>query len=283
MAYHKIDDARKFFEDDSFLSDFYDYAIKNYQNSHNPLRLSNFACNIRELLREKMSLVAPDEEVLSCKWCKGEYLDNEENPTRKARLRYYLLSNMDNKLLDPIFKEKIKDIETKYIKHINTLSKYTHVTRKTFYIKNEEIEKQFIEIIDLLTFIIEFIEASKTLTNRSIEEFLYYDISNHVYNDYLDSELDLLSTHTRVDDVPSIQFSIDDITRDYIHISGTAELDICLQYGSESDRRRGDGDAFNMSFDLDFTVTIDINDFDTKEYHYEPVNTDKFFGINEGE
>lgn len=53
MRYYKIDDARKFFEDDTFLTNFFDSAIKSYEDSDNPLRLSNFACNIRELLREK--------------------------------------------------------------------------------------------------------------------------------------------------------------------------------------------------------------------------------------
>lgn len=278
-----ISEVRKFFEDDSFLSDVYDSVIKSYQDSTNPLRLSNFACNIRELLREKMSLNTTDREILLCRWCKkDEYLDKMGKPTRKARIRYYLLSNMDDKFLDKIFLEKIKEIEKEYIKKIDTLSKYTHITRKTYYISQKEIDDKFLEIMNLLIFIINFLEASKKMTTRQIEDFLYEDISDHVYHDYIDSELDLLSTHTIIDDVSNIQFSIQNINQDFILIDGTAELDVCLQYGSESDRRKGDGDSFNMSFDLDFSVKINISDFDDKEYKYEPVNTDKFYGIEEG-
>lgn len=283
MRYYKIDDARKFFEDDPFLTNFFDSAIKSYEDSDNPLRLSNFACNIRELLREKMTLVSPDTTVLKCNWCKGDYIDGKGKPTRKARLRYYLLTNMNNQLLDTIFKEKITEIENDYKKKIDELSKFTHVTSKTFYISDEEIEKQFTEVIDLLTFIIEFVEASKKLTINMIEDFLNDDITNHIYNDYLDSELDVLSTHTSVDDVMIKEFSIEDITDDFIYIEGTAELDTCLQYGSYSEFHRGEGAAFNMSFDLDFSVKVNIADFDDKKYTYEPVNTDKFYGIEDGE
>lgn len=280
---NKITEARKFFEDTPFLSDVYDSAIKSYKDSSNPLRLSNFACNIRELLREKMSLNAPDKEILLCNWCKNNYLDKDGKPTRKARIRYYLLSNMDDTSLDNIFQEKIKDIEKEYVNKIDTLSKYTHITEKTFYITQKEMDCKFSEIMNLLIFIINFLDASKKLTDKRIEDFIYEDISDHVYHDYIDSELDLLSTHTVIDDVTNIEFSIQNINQNFILIEGTAELDVCLQYGSDSDRRKGDGDSFNMNFDLDFSVTININNLDDKNYHYEPINTDNFYGIDEGE
>ena len=34
---------------------------------------------------------------------------------------------------------------------------------------------------------------------------------------------------------------------------------------------------------MDFSVKINITDFDDKEYKYETVNTDKFYGIEDGE
>lgn len=51
--YSKIDEAKRFFNNDKFLLDFYNSTIKSFYDSLNSLRLSNFACNIKELLREK--------------------------------------------------------------------------------------------------------------------------------------------------------------------------------------------------------------------------------------
>ena len=103
---NKITEARKFFEDDSYLLDFYNSAIECYEKSDSPLKINNFACNIRELLREKMALVAPDNIVADCSWCKGQkYLDTENKPTRRARIRYCLLSNMPDSTVEEIFKE----------------------------------------------------------------------------------------------------------------------------------------------------------------------------------
>lgn len=283
MVNPNIQKAQEFFDSDKYLSEFYESALKSFNDKSNPLRLCNFACNIRELLREKLSRDAPDDDVIKCSWCNSNYLDNDGNPTRKARLRYYLLYSMDNATVDERFQEKITDIEKEYGEQINKLSKYTHVTENVFYMSEYEKDNQFNEVIDLLAYIIDFLAASEKMTYKEIESFLYDDISDHVYHDYLDSELDVLSTHTSVDDVMIQNFSIEDITNDYIYIKGTAELDTCLQYGSYSEFHRGEGAAFNMSFDLDFSVKINITDFDDKEYKYETVNTDKFYGIEDGE
>lgn len=277
MTNPNIQKAQEFFDSDKYLSEFYESALKSFNDKSNPLRLCNFACNIRELLREKLSRDAPDEDVINCSWCNEKYLDNDGKPTRKARLRYFLLFSMDNETVYERFQEKITDIEKEYGEQINKLSKYTHVTKKVFYMSEHEKDNQFNEVIDLLAYIIDFLAASEKLTYREIESFLYDDISNHVYNDCLDSELDVLSTHTRVEDVNRIEFSIKDIDKDYIYIEGTASLDTCLQYGSFSEMRRGDGASFDMTFDLDFSVKIDISDLNEKEYKYEPVNTDKFY------
>lgn len=279
-----ISEARKFFEDDSYLLDFYNSAIECYEKSDSPLKINNFACNIRELLREKMSLVAPDNTVVNCTWCKGQkYLDNESKPTRRARIRYYLLSNMPDSTVEEIFKEKIEEIENDYSSQIKQLSIYTHVTKEVFYKTQDECDLKFSEILNLLSDIIGLIETSKKMTTNEIENFLYEDISNHIYNDSIDPELDLLSNHTYVEGISDLNFSISAIDENYIYIEGTATLDTCLQYGSYSEMRRGDGASFDMSFDLDFSVQINIINFDDKEYHYDTVNTDDFYGIDEGE
>ena len=277
MVNPNIQKAQEFFDSDKYLSEFYESALKSFNDKSNPLRLCNFACNIRELLREKLSRDAPDDDVIKCSWCNSNYLDNDGKPTRKARLRYYLLYSMDNTTVDERFQKKITDIEKEYGKQINKLSKYTHVTENVFYMSESEKDHQFYEVIDLLAYIIDFLAASEKMTYREIESFLYDDISDHVYHDYLDSELDVLSTHTRIENVNGIEFEITDIDKDYIYIEGTAELEVNLQNGSDSEMERGDGLAFDMTFDLDFSVKIDISNLNEKEYIYEPVNTDKFY------
>ena len=277
MVNPNIQKAQEFFDSDKYLSEFYESALKSFNDKSNPLRLCNFACNIRELLREKLSRDAPDDDVIKCSWCNSNYLDNDGKPTRKARLRYYLLYSMDNATVDERFQEKITDIEKEYGEQINKLSKYTHVTENVFYMSEYDKDNQFNEVIDLLAYIIDFLAASEKMTYKEIESFLYDDISDHVYHDYLDSELDVLSTHTRIEDVNGIEFSIADIDKDYIYIEGTAEVEVNLQNGSDSEMERGDGFAFDMTFDLDFSVKIDISNLDEKEYIYEPVNTDKFY------
>ena len=54
MVNPNIQKAQEFFDSYKYLSEFYESALKSFNDKSNPLRLCNFACNIRELLREKL-------------------------------------------------------------------------------------------------------------------------------------------------------------------------------------------------------------------------------------
>lgn len=47
MVNPNIQKAQEFFDSDKYLSEFYESALKSFNDKSNPLRLCNFACNIR--------------------------------------------------------------------------------------------------------------------------------------------------------------------------------------------------------------------------------------------
>lgn len=270
-----IEEARGFFKDNDYLLNFYNDSIETYSKVKNHLTLHNFSCNIRELLREKLSLDAPDKEIIDCSWFSGNY-NKEGKPTRRGRIRYYLLGGIgDEKLEELSVKDELDIIEDKYIEKLDKLSEYTHITEQKFYLSEEERNKQFCEILNMLIDVQKFIYDSKEKIYEKVESYLYKDIRSYFYNNMPD-ELDVLSTHTRVEDI-FIEMHSMDIDNQCIYIHLYIGLNVNLQYGSDSDVLHGDGFVYNDNYNAPCNIKINVNDFKIEEYKHLPVNTDSFY------
>ena len=76
----------------------------------------------------------------------------------------------------------------------------------------------------------------------------------------LPSDLDELSTHTRIEEVGDIDIDEITITGENILVSGDGVVSVELQYGSDHDQVKGDGQTLNDSFPFEFEITLKYND-----------------------
>lgn len=74
------------------------------------------------------------------------------------------------------------------------------------------------------------------------------------------SDLDELSTHTRIEEVSDIDIDEIAIRGERIFVVGDGVVSVELQYGSDNDQERGDGQTLNDSFPFEFEVTLKYND-----------------------
>ena len=65
MIVMDVEEIKKYLED-GYEKDFLDACLRNLADVENPLRLSNFAYSLRELIREVMSRRAPDDSIDKC-------------------------------------------------------------------------------------------------------------------------------------------------------------------------------------------------------------------------
>jgi hypothetical protein len=70
-------------------------------------------------------------------------------------------------------------------------------------------------------------------------------------------DLDSLSTHTRIEAVSDLFISSIHLRRDGSEIHGNALVEVDLQYGSDGDVDRDDGDTSTDSLPFDFVVEVD--------------------------
>lgn len=100
-------------------------------------------------------------------------------------------------------------------------------------------------------------------------------IEDDMRND-VPSELDSLSTHTYIDSVENIHISSKEIKSDIATVEGSGTVYVELQFGSDMDKRNGDGLTESMSFDFSFQIEIDLVKKIVISREYD-IDTEKFY------
>lgn len=114
-----------------------------------------------------------------------------------------------------------------------------------------ELQKKAEELGAKLYIIYLEIPYSKSIEFNGLSELLY----NNIINDFPD-ELDILSTHTCVEEISNIDISSIKISDKGLRVNGSASIYLGLQYGSSSDIKKDNGIEDYMSVDFFFKVEI---------------------------
>ena len=91
-----------------------------------------------------------------------------------------------------------------------------------------------------------------------------------IFNDLffsIPSELDCLSTHTRPESIKNLIIDKVIIEKEQINVSGSAEVEVSLQFGSDGDYNRGDGIVDYSSYGFTFALSLN-NRMELVERYY---------------
>lgn len=263
---------------DAFLVEFFEAILFNLQIKENKLRFNNFAASMRELLRRFFADHAPSQEVLNCAWYKN--ITNEENLiARSERMKYYVQGG----IADNCLPTKINDSITSAIKsmcdHIKTLNKYTHVEEKTFNLPVNKTDEYIIDVLSGVINTIECANGTKSIVENEINDSIFDEIQEQLFSN-IPEEVDALSTHSSIEEISDLSFSISKIDSYKISICGTGFVSCDLVYGSYSENKR-DGDIpYSQSFPLEFEAEFLVKKFkklDGLTFQYIEVKTDSFY------
>lgn len=121
---------------DGFEKDFFDACIRNLADEGNPLRLSNFSYSLRELIREVLSVRAPDERIRNCEWFVPDP-KSKNGITRTHRVKYAIQGGLPERLLNDKMLKLVTDTASSVQKQNNRLSEFTHITKDVLYGNND--------------------------------------------------------------------------------------------------------------------------------------------------
>ena len=215
----------------------------------NKLRFNNFAYSIRELSRHILYRLAPDKDIKLCTWykpSKNKYGDFVIS--RADRINYAIHGGFDNNVLAAMgLKSSIEQARKTMLDSIDDLNKYTHVNENTFDVPESEVETLVDKVIGSFNGFVDVM----TNIRRKVISHLENEINHEIliatlYETY--SEIDILSTHSSIENYHIDSILVDDITSQDVSFTINGTVDVRLQYGSDGDQRRDDGYVTNMSF-----------------------------------
>jgi hypothetical protein len=239
---------------DGFEKELLDAAFINLLTP-NPLRLNNFAYALRELTRHLLHRLAPDDDLKVCSWFQPDET-SKTGITRKHRIKFSIQGGLSDYYVTKKLRiEDVEDISNELVGIINELSSYTHVEDKTFNSDDSSVEATAEACL----------EATLNLVNKVSE--IRTDLAEKMLDDIDSALLDRINSESVVElmEISTHQF-IEEVIPEKIHVSNigsrslsidvTGTIESTLMYGSNSDRRKGDGAEIHASFPVASSMEI---------------------------
>jgi hypothetical protein len=255
-------------------------------NTKNSILICLCSTGFREGIREYFEIVAPDEKVKeSINYKNRIKKDNEEERvTRKDRLIYAIYENLEKEKTDKVLKvdnsSRIKKINEFLGKELNKL---THINEKTIksFNNKDDYENKINGIIKKSVEIVNMIDDLKI----ELEENLYIYVRNEIENYIEKNYIEILGSYaTQLGDIEICDVEINlnkEESKQKFYYDIETTLNQELFYGSNSDRRKGDGLEINCSFiaKIESIVIIEEN-IEQKEIKILKVKIDdrEFYG-----
>ncbi|ANY85468.1 hypothetical protein BB934_45450 (plasmid) [Microvirga ossetica] len=230
-------------------------AMRVVRDEKNPIRLNLFAAAVRELYSHTLHLLAPDERVTKCSWYRLE--PGTKGPTRAQRAKFATQGGLSDEFIAEVGVD-VEHLHRAAIDAINELNKFTHVRPGVIEPDKGKVESFVSEALSALIGLFEsFAECSEevlhtlqdAIDRAAVEAFVLETIP----------EVDELATHHSVEEAYVEDMAITAVTETTVHFKLSGSLSVELQWGSNSDWRRGDGAKMRQSFPFEMTMQSSVD------------------------
>ncbi len=217
---------------DHFLKKICKGAFRTGRDKANPIRGNLVASALRELATHVLHSLAPEDEVRRCVWF--EQAKDTKTVTRGQRARYIVQAGLP----DDFVKEKLKvdagAMAKPLLEAMDKLHKATHVRAETVVRKGSAVREMLYEVLSELHILLEEATEARHLIKNAAATALHNAVFESMILDTI-QELDELSTHTRVDGHWIEEIKVRRLDAAEIEYRVTGEVEVELQYGSNSD------------------------------------------------
>ncbi len=224
---------------EGFERDLFGASQKNLDDKSNPLRLNNYSYAMRELTRHVLHRLAPDENVLNCDWYNNE-TDKDNGITRKQRAYYAVQGGLYDSYVQNALGLEVEEIHKDLVKAIKKLSKFTHIEPKVFGLPDADIDALVNETTEAVYGFLTTISDCRRLIIDSLWEQVDSAVIDEILRETI-LALDELASHHFIDEVYTDKVEIYQIDHEFIMFRAEGSIGCELQWGSNSDLRRGDG------------------------------------------
>lgn len=234
-----------------------DATMQSVQEASNPLRLNNFSASFRELFRHILVELAPDHEVKASSWFEPDE-KNAGKVTRTQKVNYVVHAGLDPTYVEDQLGIDVTSERQELVKTIDRLNKFTHVNEDSFDSRPEDVEQHAFAVCEALASFLDCADDARKLLCSRVEERVHDEVVSGAIGETILS-IDEIATHHSVEDVDVHEIEITSMDHAEIQFTAYGSVGVELQWGSNSDIRKGEGALFRDSYPLTckFTSKVD--------------------------
>lgn len=240
---------------DQFSRQVIEGAAHALHSKGNPLRLTFFSTAMRMLFEHLMDTLAPSDRVRDCVWFQAQ--TENGRPTRRQRIMYAIQGGLTDEFVKEELDVDPEPLRKALLAAIDALSKHIH-GRETSIINERAEQDAFAEAT--LAEMEAFLDAM-----RACRDAVLSPISDELDDAAVDALLsetilavDELASHYSVEEIYVDTITVDAIGPDRVTFRATGSIAVVLQWGSNSDLRRGDGAEMEESFPFWCDIVLPI-------------------------
>jgi hypothetical protein len=243
--------------EDKFSRIVLDGAQHALADIENPLRLNFFSTAMRILFEHTMDIYAPEADVIRAEWFRSER--DGGSPTRWQRVRFAIQGGFSEAFITHQLGVDATPIRARLLGAINEMSKHVHGRAETVIrVRTDQdnvIQRTSNAMLEFLTIMHECRNAILEPLAEKLDEAAIDALLNETIQ-----SVDELASHHSLDEVDVEDIRVASIGVDTIRYRVSGSVEVILQWGSNSDVRRGDGAEIGQSFPFHCDFELPLNE-----------------------
>lgn len=230
-------------------------AIYNLLDENNSLRFSNYAYAFRELFLHVIKRMAPDDNVERCEWFTGR--DEQGRVARRNSYKYIIQGGVSDQYILDNFEFNLDEVFVGLRDAFNSLNRLTHISDAVFPIDPAHGNQVVSEVESYVSALFTTLDDCHSRFIRLLGENVGEAAIESAITETIES-VDILSTHSSVDEVDIDRIDIIEVNHDEIIFEVSGSVSVGLQWGSNSDVRNDIGATGEESFPFSCKVTSSV-------------------------
>jgi hypothetical protein len=223
----------------------------------NPLRLNFFSTAMRILFEHSMDVLSPEGQVINTSWFKAERQDGK--PTRWQRVIFAIQGGLSEDFVREKLQVALPPLRTRLLDAINELSKHVHGRKDTILRDQGEQDVVVSRTVAAMAAFLDAMHDCRRAVLEPIAEALDEAAIDALLSETI-LDVDELASHHSVDEINVERITVHTIAADTITYRVTGSVEVTLQWGSNSDVRRGDGAELEQSFPFQCEFQLPVDD-----------------------
>ncbi|MBK1695657.1 hypothetical protein [Rhodovibrio salinarum] len=230
---------------DAFSQTVLEGAQHALQDTKNPLRITFFATSMRMLFEHLMDTLASHDDVQTCAWFQPA--SDTAKPTRRQRITYAIQGGLTDTFVTQKLDVDPEPLKGALTRAVDALSKHVHGRQNTV-ITDPAEQDRFVAatLRDMEAFLDAIRDCREAVLDPIAEELDGAAVQALLCETIL--AIDELATHHAIEEIYVAEIRVNDIDAHAVTYRATGSISVVLQWGSNSDMRRGDGAELPQDF-----------------------------------